>query len=101
MPSKTKKPTKAVSFDEYKAIKDEIIEISKHRFENILTKRLTQFKNSLMSELEPKFDAIDIRFDAMDKKSEARFDSLEKRINLLTWLLPLIISFIMAAFKFI
>jgi hypothetical protein len=40
-----------VMFDEYKTIKDEIIAISEQRFENILTKRLEEFRKSIISEM--------------------------------------------------
>ncbi len=147
MATKSKPTQKAVSFDEYKTIKDEIIEISEQRFENILTKRLQsfkkEFKSELMTELVPRFDAIDIkfnaidarfnavdarfdavdaRFDAIDTKfdainqkfgnidaqfqsmgasANARFDAVEKRLTFITWILPFILTAVMALFKFI
>jgi len=99
MVTKSKSSKKAVSFDEYKTIKDEIIEISEQRFENILTKRLQsfkkEFKSDLMSELNPRFDAIDAKFGAID----SRFDSVEKRLSFLTWFMPVLITLILTAFK--
>ncbi len=77
MPAKAKKSRESVSFDQYKAIKDEIIEISEQRFENILTKRLSEFKNSLMDELNIKFDAIDVKFGSID----SRFDAIDAKFN--------------------
>ena len=84
MTTKAKKRTPTTSFDEYKAIKDEIIEISEQRFENILTKRLLEFKKSLISELSTEFKSID-----------NRFESIEKRITFLTWFLPVFITLLM------
>ena len=91
MSAKSKSNRKPVSFDEYKSIKDEIIEISEQRFENILTRRLKEFKKELMNDLAPKFDAIDSRFDAIDSKFEAvdskfetvdsRFDAIESKFD--------------------
>ena len=49
---KAGKIAKAASFDEYKAIKDEIIDISELRFENILARRLKEFKNGLIQEID-------------------------------------------------
>ncbi len=103
MPTKVKKTKGSLSFDEYKAIKDEIIEISEHRFENILTKRLKEFKNSLMEELNTKFDAMDSKFDAIDSKFNAidsKFDSLEKRLTFITWFLPLFITLLSLIMKY-
>ena len=124
MPAKSKSTKKAVSFDEYKTIKDEIIEISEQRFENILTKRLQsfkkEFKSELMGELNPRFDAmeakfdarfgaIDAKFDGLDGKFDginakfgaidSRFDSVEKRLSFLTWFMPVLITLILTAFK--
>ncbi len=115
MTTKSKSTRKGVSFDEYKSIKDEIIEISEQRFENILTKRLLsfkkEFKSELMAELIPRFDAIDIKFDAIDTKFDAidtkfgaigiRFDSVEKRLSFITWFLPFILTAVLTLFKFI
>ncbi len=103
MPAKSKSTKKAVSFDEYKTIKDEIIEISEQRFENILTKRLQsfkkEFKTELMSELNPRFDAIETKFDAKFSAIDHRFDSIEKRLSFLTWFMPVLITLILTAFK--
>ncbi len=95
MPSKTRKTKDPLTFDEYKTIKDEIIEISEQRFENILTKRLKEFKVSLMEEINmridalenkfsTKFDAIDSRFDAIDSRFDAidsRFEAIDSRFE--------------------
>jgi len=103
MPAKPKSTKKAVSFDEYKTIKDEIIEISEQRFENILTKRLhsfkKEFKSELMGELNPRFDAIETKFDAKFGAIDHRFDSVEKRLSFLTWFMPVLITLILTAFK--
>ena len=92
---------KNITFDEYKSVKDEIIKISEERFENLLTKRLNEFrkdfKNELMNELNPKFQAIDTKFQAID----SRFDSLEKRLGFITWFLPAFISIIVVVMKFV
>ena len=90
MPSKARKTKESVSFDEYKAIKDEIIEISEQRFENILTKRLKEFKSSLVGELNVKFEAMD-----------SKFDSLEKRLTFITWFLPVFMTILMLTMKFL
>jgi hypothetical protein len=90
------KSRKSPTFDEYKTIKDEIIEISAERYENILNKRLHEFKkdikSELMAEINPRFDAIlnimNTRFKAVDD----RFDAMDKRLTLLTWLIPLLIT---------
>ncbi len=128
MPSKTRKTKEPLTFDEYKTIKDEIIEISEQRFENILTKRLKEFKISLMEEInmridaldnkfstkfdaiDSKFDAIDSKFDAIDSKFDAidarfdgmnsKFGSLEKRMTFLTWFLPVFMTLLMLTLKF-
>lgn len=114
MPSKTRKTKEPLTFDEYKTIKDEIIEISEQRFENILTKRLKEFKISLMEEINMridtldnkfsiKFDAIDSKFNAIDAKFDgmnSKFGSLEKRMTFLTWFLPVFITLLMLTLKF-
>ncbi len=111
MTSRTKKSKEPLTFDEYKTIKDEIIEISEQRFENILTRRLKEFKVSLMEELNVKFEAINerfnaiySRFDAIDSRFDAidsKFDSLEKRMTFLTWFLPLFMTILVFLQKFI
>jgi hypothetical protein len=125
MTSRTKKTKGPLTFDEYKTIKDEIIEISEQRFENIITRRLKEFKKSLMEELNVKFDAInerfnaiyskfdavdskfdviDSRFDAIDSRFDAidsKFSSLEKRMTFLTWFLPLFMTILMFIMKYL
>ena len=81
------KARKSPTFDEYKTIKDEIIEISAERYENILNKRLHEFKKDIKSEL---MAEINPRFDAMDK-----------RLTLLTWLIPLFITLATAIISFV
>ncbi len=111
MPSKTRKTKESLTFDEYKTIKDEIIEISEQRFENILTKRLKEFKASLMEEINLRIDALDnkftTKFDAIDSKFDAKFDgmnskfgSLEKRMTFLTWFLPVFMTLLMLTLKY-
>lgn len=89
-----KTAVKSPTFDEYKTIKDEIIEISELRFENLLTKKLDQFrrdfKKELMDELNPRFDAIDSKFDAINSK----FETLKWSV----WSLPLVMTVLMALF---
>ena len=51
-----------VQFDEYKTIKDEIIAVSEQRYENILTKRLSEFKKELMGEADKRFEEVDKKF---------------------------------------
>ena len=102
---------KNITFDEYKTVKDEIIKISEERFENLLTRRLKEFKNELMNDLKPRFDAIDAKFQAIDTKFQAidtkfqaiesRFDSLEKRLGFITWFLPVFIGLIVLVLKFV
>ncbi|PKL37667.1 MAG: hypothetical protein CVV44_15090 [Spirochaetae bacterium HGW-Spirochaetae-1] len=120
MPEKAKKSTRQVSFSDYKALKDEIIEISEQRFENILTKRLKENNRKLIDEifarLEPRFDAIDAKFNAIDSRFGAvdakfaandtkfaaidiRFDSLEKRMTFMTWFIPIVITLVMTVLK--
>lgn len=82
-----KTAVKTPSFDEYKTIKDEIIEISELRFENLLTKKLDQFrrefKKELMDELTPRFGAID-----------SKIETLKWSV----WSLPLVMTVLMALF---
>jgi hypothetical protein len=89
-----KQAVKTPTFDEYKTIKDEIIEISELRFENLLTNKLDQFrrdfKKELMDELNPRFDAIDTKFAAIDSK----FETLKWSV----WSLPLVMTVLMALF---
>ncbi len=89
-----KSAVKSPTFDEYKTIKDEIIEISELRFENLLTKKLDQFrrdfKKDLMDELNPRFNAIDSKFDAINSK----FETLKWSV----WSLPLVMTVLMALF---
>jgi len=92
MPEKAKKSPRQVSFSDYKALKDEIIEISEQRFENILTKRLEENNRKIIEEMTERFQP---RFDAND----IRFDSLEKRITFMTWFIPIVITLVMTAFK--
>ncbi|MBN1498007.1 MAG: hypothetical protein JXA07_14635 [Spirochaetes bacterium] len=83
-----KSSVKTPSFDVYKSIKDEIIEISEMRFENILTKKLNafrvDFKKELMDELNPRFESIDSRFDAINLKFDAidsRFSAMDSKFD--------------------
>jgi len=106
---------KTPTFDEYKSIKDEIIEISEMRFENLLTRKLDQFrrdfKKELMDELNARFDAIDSKFDAIDSKfgaidskfeaSDSKFKALDSKIETIkwsVWSLPLVMTMLMALF---
>jgi hypothetical protein len=86
---------KTPTFDVYKSIKDEIIEISELRFENILTKKFDafrrDFKKELMGEIDLKFGAVDTRFDAviakiaiMDSKisiMDSKISTMDSKIN--------------------
>ncbi len=82
-----KTAVKTPTFDEYKTIKDEIIEISEMWFENLLTRKLDQFRRDfnkeLMDELNPRFEAIDSKFET---------------IKWSVWSLPLIMTVLMALF---
>ena len=110
-----KSTVKTPSFDVYKSIKDEIIEISEMRFENIVTKKLNafrvDFKKELMDELNPRFDAIDSKFDAIDSKFDAidsKFDAMDSRFESMNaqfsmvkwsiWSMPVVMSVILAIF---
>lgn len=72
------KARKSPTFDEYKTIKDEIIEISAERYENILNKRLHEFKKDIKSEL---MTVINPRFDAMLNIMNARFEAVDARFD--------------------
>jgi hypothetical protein len=83
-----KSVAKTPTFDQYKSIKDEIIEISEMRFENLLTRTLDQFrrdfKKELMDELHPRFNTIDMHFDAIDLRFAAidlKFNDLDLKFN--------------------
>jgi hypothetical protein len=83
-----KAAVKRPTFDEYKSIKDEIIEISELRFENILNKKFDafrrDFKKELMVELDAKFDAMNSRFNAIDSRFDAidsRFDAIDSKFG--------------------
>jgi chromosome segregation ATPase len=83
-----KQAVKTPTFDEYKTIKDEIIEISELRFENLLTNKLDQFrrdfKKELLDELHPRFKAMEMRFDAIDLRFAAidlKFGNIESRFD--------------------
>lgn len=110
-----KQAVKTPTFDEYKTIKDEIIEISELRFENLLTKKLDQFrrdfKKDLMDEINSRFDAIDSKFSAIDSKFDAidskfsavdsKFGVIDSKIETLkwsVWSLPLVMTVLMALF---
>ncbi len=104
----TKSTAKSPTFDEYKSIKDEIISISEHRYENLLNRKFDEFRKSfkkeLMDELNPRFDAIDVRFGAIDSKFDAmdsKFDSMNSRFSIITWSiwsLPIFMTVILAVF---
>jgi hypothetical protein len=106
-----KSAIKTPTFDVYKTIKDEIIEISELRFENILTKKLDkfrhEFKAELMEELSPRFEAINSRFEAINARFEsmdARFESIDSKFDIIKWSiwsLPIIMTIIMALFAVI
>ena len=89
-----KTAVKTPTFDEYKTIKDEIIEISELRFENLLTKKLDHFrrdfKKELMDELNARFDAIDSKYNALDSKIET--------LKWSVWSLPIVMTVLMALF---
>ena len=76
-----KTAVKSPTFDVYKSIKDEIIEISELRFENILNKKFDSFrrdfKKELMVEIDAKFDAMNSRLDAIN----SRFDAIDSRFG--------------------
>ncbi len=44
---------------------------------------------------------IDKRFEAMEKTNAVRFDAIEKRLGLITWFVPLVLSVVMALFAYI
>ncbi len=96
---------KNITFDEYKTVKDEIIKISEERFENLLTKRLNEFrkdfKRELMNELNPRFDAIDAKFSSKFDAMNTRMDSMEKRLGFITWFLPAFLGIMMIILKFV
>ena len=96
-----KTAVKSPTFDEYKSIKDEIIEISELRFENILNKKFDafrrDFKKELMVELDAKFDAIDSKFDAIDSKIASVASTIET-LKWSVWSLPVIMTVLMALF---
>jgi len=93
------KKAAAVSFNEYKLLKDEIIEISEQRFENILTRRLAEFKKAIIDEIDIRLKAITAQSDAKFEAIDARFNSLKKRISFLTWFLPVFITLLMVALR--
>ena len=97
MQTRTKKAA-PISFNDYKHIKDEI---SEQRFENILTRRLSEFKKSLVEEQDVRFNAIDTRINSLESKFESRFESIEKRLTFLIWFLPAFTGIILAFFKLI
>jgi hypothetical protein len=79
---------KTPTFDVYKSIKDEIIEISELRFENILTKKFDafrrDFKKELMGEIDFKFGAVDTRFDAVIAKiaiMDSKISTMDSKIS--------------------
>jgi uncharacterized protein YdcH (DUF465 family) len=83
-----KTAVKSPSFDAYKTIKDEIIEISELRFENILNKKFDafrrDFKKELMGEIDAKFEGIYARFNSMDSKFKAfdfKFDAMNSKFD--------------------
>ncbi len=117
---------KSITFDEYKSLKDEIIEISEQRFEVLLNNKFNSFEvkilNLIESKFNPKFESIDSKFEVIDSKFEAmdskfsakfdsidskfravdsRFDSLEKRLGFITWFLPAFIGIIVVVMKFV
>lgn len=94
MPNNSK-PT----FDEYKSMKDEIVAVSVERFENILNKKLNEFRTDIEKKLDEsmdnklipiyaklkshdeQFERIDRRFDDMEEKCNARFDAIDARFD--------------------
>ncbi|MCP4135752.1 MAG: hypothetical protein GY754_32590, partial [bacterium] len=71
-----------VPFDRYKAIKDEIIDVSEHRYENILVARFKEFKTSLITEvLEPRFKEINTKIGALDAKIDTKIGALDAKID--------------------
>ncbi len=85
---------KNITFDEYKSVKDEIIEISEKRFEVLLNKKFELFETKILnlmeSKLNPKFEAID-----------SKFESLEKQMGFIKWFLPAFIGIMMIILKFV
>jgi len=82
----TKKSSPAL-FTDYKQLKDEIIEISEQRFENILTRRFTEFKKSLMEEINARFLSMESRFDskldAMESRFIGKFNAIDSKFDVI------------------
>jgi hypothetical protein len=94
----TKSAAKNPSFDEYKSIKDEIISISELRYENLLNRKFEEFRKSfkkeIMDELNPKFEAIDAKF-------ETKFEAINSTMSIIKWSIwsmPLFMAVILAVF---
>ncbi len=88
-----RKPMKK-SFDEYKAIKDEIIEISEQRFKNILHIELAVFGKELRSELKEEMNII-----RTELKEE--INSVRTELRWLIGLMFIVLTIIMTIFKFL
>jgi hypothetical protein len=81
-----------VHFADYKAIKDEIIEISEQRFENILTTRLKEFKAEIVSDIDKRFNDVDKKINDLDQKFEQKF-------KIVFWILGIFITLYIATYS--
>jgi len=64
-----------VTFNEYKSIAEDLEE-----------------------RLEPRFQLLETKIDALKNEMNVKFDSLNSQIKMITWLIPLVITFIMGLF---
>lgn len=81
---------KNISFSQYKALKDDIIEISEQKFEN----RLNQLEKRIIDSIETK---IDIKISPL----KTNIDSLRSEMRWLIGILFAVLTIIMTLFKFL
>lgn len=70
----------------------------KLQFENLLTHQLNEFGTELEGRISQK---LDIKLETFRSETNARFDSIEKRLNILIWLTPLLFIALGIFIKFV
>ncbi len=57
-------------------------------------KALREVQISMMREMNARFEAIDKRFETLEKANQQRFEAIEKRFDFIKWLITIGFSFL-------
>ena len=82
-------------FHEYKEIKDEIVEISEQRFENILTTRLNENRTELEKKIDSQRTEMKTEINSFRTETKTEINSLRTEMRWMIDLLFILMSIIM------